>query len=84
MRFCELCEKEVINVSNCVCLGNVADLEIDECNGCIRGLIVPEPGHIFCIFGPANEYYVPWNKVVRIGPDIILVDICTKDSNKKH
>ena len=44
MRFCELQQKEVINVTDCKCLGNVGDLEFDECNGCIRALIVPGPG----------------------------------------
>ena len=31
MRFCDLTEKEVINVCDCKCLGNVHDLDIDEC-----------------------------------------------------
>ena len=43
MRFCELERKEVINVTNCKCLGNVKDLEFDECDGCIKALIVPGP-----------------------------------------
>ena len=41
MRFCDLTEKEVINVCDCKCLGNVHDLDIDECDGTIRALIVP-------------------------------------------
>ena len=40
MRFCDLTEKEVINVCDCKCLGNVHDLDIDECDGRIRALIV--------------------------------------------
>ena len=39
MRFCDLTEKEVINVCDCKCLGNVHDLDIDECDGTIRALI---------------------------------------------
>lgn len=41
MRFCDLTEKEVINVCDCKCLGNVHDLDIDECDGRIRALIIP-------------------------------------------
>ena len=41
MRFCDLTEKEVINVCDCKCLGNVHDLDIDECDGRIRD---PENG----------------------------------------
>ena len=43
MRFCDLTRKEVINVNDCKCLGNVRDLDFDECGGCIKALIVPGP-----------------------------------------
>ena len=26
-----------------------------------------------------HVYRIPWCKIVRIGPDIILVDVCLKD-----
>ena len=42
MRLCELREKNVINVCDCHCLGHVMDLELDECTGCIKALIVPD------------------------------------------
>ena len=45
MRLRELQEKNVINMKNCKCLGNVVDLDIDEKDGCIRALILPGPGH---------------------------------------
>ena len=55
MRFCDLTEKEVINVCDCKCLGNVHDLDIDECDGRIRALIVPGPGKWFgCFAGSSN------------------------------
>ncbi len=84
MRFCELCEKEVINMADCRCIGNVADLEFNECDGCIKALIVPECSHFLGLFGPSVEYCIPWNRVIRIGPDIILVDVCLKDAKIKH
>lgn len=84
MRFSELCEKEVINISDCRCIGNVADIELDECSGCICSLIVPECVHFFGLFGPNIEYIIPWSRIVRIGPDIILVDVCLKDIKVKR
>ena len=30
MRFCDLARKEVINVNDCKCLGNVRDLDFDK------------------------------------------------------
>ena len=47
MRFCELKEKEVVNICNGKCLGGVVDLQINECSGAIEALIVPGPGK-FC------------------------------------
>lgn len=84
MRFSELCEKEVVNMADCKCVGYVADMEFDECTGCVRGLIVPQPGHCWGVFGPSVEYCIPWNRVIRIGPDIVLVDVCLKDAVIKH
>ena len=75
MRFCELQKKEVINVTNCKCLGNVCDLDFDEKDGCIRALIVPGPGRICGFLGYDAEYIIPFECIRRIGEDIILVEI---------
>ncbi len=83
MRFCELQKKEVINVTDCKCLGNVKDLEFDEKDGCIRALIVPGPGKFLGCVGREFELWIPWCKIVKIGPDIILVDIDEKDAKHK-
>ena len=40
MRFCELREKEVVNICNGKCLGGVVDLQINACSGAIEALIV--------------------------------------------
>ncbi|MEG0961227.1 MAG: YlmC/YmxH family sporulation protein [Lachnospiraceae bacterium] len=75
MRICELREKEVINICNCKCLGFVIDVEIDECTGCVRALIIPGCGRMFGMFGKGNDLIIPWKQIVRIGPDIILVEL---------
>ncbi|MEY8516203.1 YlmC/YmxH family sporulation protein [Lachnospiraceae bacterium 29-84] len=75
MRFCELREKEVVNVCNGQCLGFVVDLEIDPCKGLILALIIPGCGKMWSMFGRGSEVIIPWNQVVKIGADIILVDI---------
>ena len=75
MRFCNLQQKEVINVCDCKCLGSVCDLEFDEKDGFITAIIVPGPGKIFGCFGRDFELCIPWCNIVRIGPDIILVDM---------
>lgn len=55
VRFSDLCEKEVVNVKDCRCLGSVRDLDIDKECGRILALIVPGPGkYLGCFAGTAN------------------------------
>lgn len=75
MRFLDLKQKEVINCKDCKRLGNVTDIEFDEHNGQLCGIIVPESLHFFGCFGMATYYYIRFCDIIRIGPDIILVDI---------
>lgn len=75
MRICELREKEVINICNCQCLGFVVDVEIDECTGCVCALIIPRCGKFWGFMGKGDDIIIPWKKIVKIGPDIILVEL---------
>ncbi len=76
MTFLDLKQKEVINCKDCKRIGFVADVEIDPCSGQICALIVPAPVHLFSCFGKNEKYYIRFCDVVRIGPDIVLVDVC--------
>lgn len=78
MRFSEFSKKEVINVSDCKCLGCVYDLKFDECSGRIHAIIIKGPPKWFHCVGCDSEYIVPWEKIVRVGPDVILVDVCVE------
>lgn len=75
MRFLDLCDKEVININNCCYLGHVRDMEFDQCTGCICAIIVPGPGKYMGCFCREEEYVIPWCNIVRIGPDIVLVNL---------
>ena len=83
MLFSELKCKDVINVRDCKKLGHVCDLEFDEHDGCIRTIIVPGPAKFFGCVGREFELHIPWCKIVKIGQDIILVDIEEKEVRKK-
>ncbi len=76
MRLCEMREKEVINLCNCKRLGCVADIVFDECNGCVEAIIVPIAGKWLGFLTPESELVIPFECIKKIGPDIIMVDIC--------
>ena len=54
-----------------------------ECDGCIKALIVPGPAKWMGCMGREFEVFIPWCRIVKIGPDIILVDIDEKEAKHK-
>lgn len=76
MLYSELKRKEVINTRDCKRLGHVIDIELDECKGCICKLIVSCHGKYTAWFSCEPEYVICYNEIIKIGPDIIIVDIC--------
>lgn len=76
MKFVELKQKEVINCKDCMRIGCVADLDFDPESGQICGFIVPASTGFFSGFGKCVRYYIRYCDVVKIGPDIMLVDVC--------
>ena len=75
MRFCELKEREVINICNCKRLGCVTDVLLDMCNGCVEAIIIPGPGRFCGFLGYDAEFIIPFECIRKVGPDIILVEI---------
>ena len=82
MRLREMREKEVINLCDCKRLGCVTDIIFDECNGCIKALVVPTVGRLCNIFGHDSEVIIPYDCIQKIGPDIIMVEICEEKFTK--
>ena len=83
MRVCELRQKEVINIRDGQRMGYVADIEFDETTGCICQIIVPGPGKYLGFICKDYEFCIPWVKIIRIGPDIILVDLDEASMKRK-
>lgn len=79
MTFFDLKQKEVINCKDCKRIGCVADVELDPVTGQLCALIVVAPVRLFSCFGKNLKYYIRFCDIVRIGPDIILVDVCLEN-----
>jgi len=74
-RTSDLRQKEVINVSDGRRLGFVYDVEIDLENGRIDAIVIPGGGRLFGLIGKDSEFIIPWERIKKIGEDIILVDM---------
>ena len=73
-RFCDLKQKEVINICDGCRLGYVTDLEFDVRTGKVIALMIPAECGRFHFFGGGQEYYIPWRCIKKIGDDIILIE----------
>ncbi len=83
----EMREKEVINIRDGSRLGFIYDFEINLDKGVVEAIILPGQGKILGLFGKNNDLVIGWHNIVRIGQDIILVDLDreqskTLDNNK--
>ena len=67
-------QKEVINLIDGRRLGYVQDVEADFSTGEITALVVPGTSKMFSM-GNKGDITIPWNKIKKIGDDIILVEI---------
>ena len=67
--------REVINICDGVRLGYVDDVLIDTSCGRVVAVVVPGPCRFFGLFGRSDDYVVPWESIVRIGSDLILVEV---------
>ena len=70
----ELQKKEVININTGERLGFVYDIDIDLENGKILSLRIPPQNKLFNIFVKNEDYIIPWDKIKKIGNDIILIN----------
>lgn len=75
LKVSELRVREVINVLDGRRLGLIKDIDIDLDNGRINALVLPGPSRLLGFFGKEDEVIIPWDKIVRIGLDVILVEI---------
>ncbi|MDQ2085907.1 YlmC/YmxH family sporulation protein [Herbivorax sp. ANBcel31] len=68
-------QKEVININDGKRLGFVCDVEIDLESGRLESIVIPGENKLFGILGRDSEYVIPWEKIKKIGEDIILVEM---------
>lgn len=67
--------KEVINIANGSRLGFIYDFEINLEKSRVEAIIVPSEGKFLKIFNRENDQVIPWKRIVKIGEDVILVEI---------
>lgn len=78
MKLSELSNKDVIRDEDGTKLGRIEDVTIDTATGRIISIHVSNGFKLRGIFSSNDEVGVPWNKIVKIGSDVIIVETVQK------
>ncbi len=68
-------QKEVININEGKILGFVTDVQANFETGEIYEIIVAKTGKLLSGVIGKNNITIPWQKIKKIGEDVILVEI---------
>ena len=76
MRISDLRLLDVVNVKDGRRLGPIKDLDLDLERGVVKGIIVQGPSRSRGFFGSgkSDDFVLSWDRVKKIGVDVILVD----------
>ena len=69
----ELCEKEVVQLEQGVCLGRADDLTFDPATARLQSLILLGRPRLFGLLGRDDSLTIPWQEIETIGTDAVLV-----------
>lgn len=72
--FSEMSAKQVVNVADGRALGHVCDI-IFTSYGRVNGIVVPGKKSFFKSITNSETLYIPWNNIIKIGSDVILVEM---------
>ncbi len=76
LKISDLQMKDIVNMANGKRLGHLTDLEIDLETGKVEALIIDGAGKMMSLFGKeTDEVFIPWKNIIRIGTDVILVEV---------
>ena len=75
IKFSKLRQKEVVNIMDGSRLGIICDLVLDECTGKICAIVVPGSSRFSFFFKGDRDSVIPFKNIVKIGEDVILVEI---------
>ena len=70
----DLRQKRVIDIKTAEVVGYIRDMEIDFETGRIKSVTIPAKG-IFGMFSAKRNTRVPWERVVAMGSEFVIVKI---------
>ena len=75
IRVSDLRSRDVINTEDGRRLGIIRDIELDTLEGRVKAIILPGSPRLFGILGRRDDLIITWERIKKIGVDVILVDL---------
>ncbi|NLK51679.1 MAG: YlmC/YmxH family sporulation protein [Syntrophomonadaceae bacterium] len=75
VRVSDLRMRDVVNVVDGRRLGMIKDFDLDVELGRIKSIVLPGTGKILGFFGRNEDLEISWERIIKIGVDVILVDL---------
>lgn len=66
--------RDIINIRDGRRLGFIGDVEVDLETGRITAIVIPPPKFLG-LFSLGPGHVIPWERIRKIGSDVILVDL---------
>lgn len=80
-----LCQKDVINIITGQNIGHVDDIEFCRDDARVQFLVIFGRPRFFGLLGRGDDVRIPWDNVVTIGKDAVLVNNSEiKETGKKQ
>ena len=79
MLLSDMQEKQVINVLDGVIIGFIIDVEIEPNSGQVFAIYIRERLGLGNIFGRRECIRIPWDQIVKIGENVIIVNYPVKN-----
>jgi YlmC/YmxH family sporulation protein len=84
IKISDLRNRDVVNIVDGRRLGTICDLDMDLENGRITAVLVPGGTKFFNLFGGGRDYVIPWENIIKIGVDTILVELPTPNYQSRR
>ena len=84
IRVSDLRSLEVINIEDGRRLGVIRDIELDILEGTVTAIVLPGSPRLLGFFGRREDLVVCWERIKKIGVDVILVDLEGIGDSKWH
>lgn len=74
-RLSSFTKKEVVNVLDGRRLGFLCDVEVELMTGRVEAIVISVPSKILSAGNKSTELVIPFNKIKKVGEDIVLVNV---------